>query len=212
VSPTPVLVEASGTSNSDGASHPPSIDNSATLQTVSRYNEYSVTTSIPPSQPLQPRSFLSALSPLPSTSYPVPNSAPNPTLQWNAGSIYSYTPLLDPNIVRPSSVHRPDFRVSTPPLSLSSNSYLVPKSAPTPTRQWNPSSFHSYTLLLDPNIVGPSPVHASALHRPSRPALELGWMGPSPTIAQQTMDEGKVSVSIDFGKSSAPTACISAHS
>ena len=54
MSPTPVLVEVSGTPNSDDASHPASIDNSATLKTVPLYNEYPVTTSTPPSQPLHP--------------------------------------------------------------------------------------------------------------------------------------------------------------
>ena len=72
MSPTPVLVGASGTSNSDDASHHPFIDNSATLDTVSPYNEYSFTTSVPPSQHLQPSSVLSALSPLSSTSHPGP--------------------------------------------------------------------------------------------------------------------------------------------
>ena len=74
MSPTPVLVEASGTSNTDDASHPPFVDNSATLETVSPYNEYSLTTSVPPSQHLQPRSVLSALSPLSSTSHPGPET------------------------------------------------------------------------------------------------------------------------------------------
>lgn len=89
----------------------------------------------------------------------VPSSAPTPTPpHWNAGSINSYTPLLDPNIVRPSPVHAQDFRASTvsPPL-------------------------------------GP----------PSRTASGMGGTGPPPTISQQ-MDEGKMSVSIDFGKLSAP--------
>ena len=74
MSPTPVLVEASGTSNSDDASHPPSIENSAILETVSPYNEYSLTTPVPPSQHLQPRSALSALSPVSSTSHPDPKT------------------------------------------------------------------------------------------------------------------------------------------
>ena len=47
-----MLVEASGTPNS-AASHPPSIDNSATRKTVPLHNEYPVTTSTP-SQRLHP--------------------------------------------------------------------------------------------------------------------------------------------------------------
>ena len=96
-----------------------------------------------------------------------PNPAPTPTPQLNAGSINSYTPLLDPNIVRPSPIHAQDFRAST---------------------------------------VSP------LLRSPSVPTSNMGQTGPPPTIAQQTMDEGKMSVSIDFGKPSSPTACIvSAH-
>ena len=160
-----MLIEASGTSNSDGTRHAPSTDNSVKLKTVSVYNEYSVSTSIPPSQPLQPSSVLSTLSPLSSTSFPVPNSAPTLTRPWNAGSIYCYTPLRDPNTVRPSPVRAQGLRASkvSPPL-----------------------------------------------HPSSRP--EWGRTVSPPTIAQQTTDEGKVSVSIDFGKSRAYTACISAHS
>jgi len=70
VSPTPVLVEASGTSNSDDASHP-STDEPASLQVVSLYNEHSVTTPLLPSQALQRRPFLSTSS-LSSISYPDP--------------------------------------------------------------------------------------------------------------------------------------------
>ena len=62
--PTPALVGASGTPSSDDASQPPSIDNSATLEIVPLYNEYSVTTPLPPSQ------TFSAPSPLASTSHP----------------------------------------------------------------------------------------------------------------------------------------------
>ena len=51
--PTPVLVGASGTLNSDEAIQPPSIDKSATLEIVPLYNDYSV-------------------SPLSSTSHPGP--------------------------------------------------------------------------------------------------------------------------------------------
>jgi len=68
VSPTLVLVEASGTSISDDASHPPSIDEPASLRVVSLYNEHSVTTPLPPSQALQPRPVLS-IPPLSSTSH-----------------------------------------------------------------------------------------------------------------------------------------------
>ena len=137
MSPTPVLVEASGTSNSDGASHPPSIDISAPLKTVSRYNQHSVTTSIPPSQPLSPRWVRSALSRLSPTRYLVPNSVTRP---WDAGSLNTYNPLLDNIILMPDG----------------------------PTRR-------------------------------------LRRVGARRKIAQQTTDKGKVSVSIDFGKSSAPT-------
>jgi len=94
---------------------------------------------------------------------------------------------------------------------------FVASSAPT----WNPSSINPYTHLLDSNIVGPSQVHAqdfranavsSPLGAPSRMASGLGQTGPPPIISQQTMDEDKMSVSIDFGRSSAPTAYINAHS
>ena len=68
--PTPALVGASGTSSSDDASQPPSIDNSATLEIAPLYNEYSVTNPLPPSQTLRPGPVLSAPSPLASTSHP----------------------------------------------------------------------------------------------------------------------------------------------
>jgi hypothetical protein len=55
-----VLVEGSGTSNSDDASHPPSIDNYASPRVVPLYNEHSVTTPLSPSQTLQPRPVLLA--------------------------------------------------------------------------------------------------------------------------------------------------------
>ena len=90
----------------------------------------------------------------------------------------------------------------------------LPNPTPTPSNsQWNTNSTNSYTPLLDPNIVRPSPVHAEAfrastvsppLHPPSRPGSGYGRAGAPPTISQQTMDEGKMSVSIDFGESSAP--------
>ena len=86
---------------------------------------------------------------------------PTPPLnsRRNTNSTISYTPLLDPNIVRPNLFHAQDFRASTvsPPL--------------------NP---------------------------PSWPALGYGGTGAPPTISQQTIDGGKLSVSIDFGESSAP--------
>ena len=50
MSPTLVLAEGSGTSNSDDASHLPSTDKPASLKVVSRCNEHSVTTPLPPSQ------------------------------------------------------------------------------------------------------------------------------------------------------------------
>ena len=74
MSPTPAPVEASGTPNSDDATPPPTMDNSATPKTVSLYNKHSVTTSIPLSQPLQPISILLGLSPLSSTSHPDPET------------------------------------------------------------------------------------------------------------------------------------------
>jgi hypothetical protein len=77
--PTPVVVEALETSNSDITDHPPSIGNSATLKVEAPYNEYSVTT-LPPGQPLQPRPVLSARSPLSSTSHPCPETSMNPTI------------------------------------------------------------------------------------------------------------------------------------
>ena len=42
------------------------------------------------------------------------------------------------------------------------------------------------------------------LNPPSWPASGYGRTGAPPTMSQQTMDEGKLSVSIDFGQSSAP--------
>ena len=90
----------------------------------------------------------------------------------------------------------------------------IPNPTPTPSNsQWNTNSTNSYTPLLDPNIVRPSPVHAQdfrastvspPLNPPSRPGSGYGRTGAPPTISQQTMDEGKMSVSIDFGESSAP--------
>ena len=68
--PTPALLGASGTSSPDDASQPPSIDNSATLEIVPPYNEYSVTTPLPPGEILQPGPVLSAPPPLSSTSHP----------------------------------------------------------------------------------------------------------------------------------------------
>jgi len=67
VAPTLVLV---GTSNSEGAIQPPSIDKPTSLKDVSLYNEHSVTTPLPPNQTLQPRPVLSIPSPLSSTSHP----------------------------------------------------------------------------------------------------------------------------------------------
>jgi len=72
VSPTPLLVEASGTSNSDDASLPPSSDKPASLKVVSLHNEHSVITTLPPSQTLQPRPVRPTPSPLSSISYPDP--------------------------------------------------------------------------------------------------------------------------------------------
>jgi len=45
-----VLVEGSGTSNSDDASYPPSIDRPASLKVVSLYNGHSVITPLPPNK------------------------------------------------------------------------------------------------------------------------------------------------------------------
>jgi len=72
VSPILVPVEESGTSNSDGASHPPSIDKPASVKVVSLYNEHSVTTPLPPSQTLQPRPVLLTPPPLLPTSHSDP--------------------------------------------------------------------------------------------------------------------------------------------
>jgi len=87
----------------------------------------------------------------------------------------------------------------------------VPNPTPTPSNsQWNTNSTNSYTPLLDPNIVRPSPVHAPDFRAstvsppPARPTSGYGRTGAPPTISQQTVDEGKMSVSIDFGESSAP--------
>ena len=49
------------------------------------------------------------------------------------------------------------------------------------------------------------------LNPPSWPASGYGRTGAPPTISQQTMDEGKMSVSIDFGQSSAPDSPLGAH-
>ena len=68
--PTPALVGASGTSSSDDAIQPPSIEDSATLEIIPPFNEYSVTTPLPPSQTLRPGLVLSAPYPLASTSHP----------------------------------------------------------------------------------------------------------------------------------------------
>ena len=94
MSPTPAPVEGSGTPNSDDASHPASIDNSATLKTVSLYNEFSVTTSIPPSQPLQPRPVLSTPPPLSSTSHPGPEMI-LATLQFVGASALAVCKVID---------------------------------------------------------------------------------------------------------------------
>ena len=72
MTPTLVLVEESGPSNSDDATHPPSIDKPASAKVVSLYNEHSVTTPLPPSQTLQPRPVLSTPPPLPSTNHSDP--------------------------------------------------------------------------------------------------------------------------------------------
>ncbi|CAG8708613.1 123_t:CDS:2, partial [Acaulospora colombiana] len=82
--------------------------------------------------------------------------------------------------------------------------------APTPPGQTHGSG--TYTPLLDPNIVRPSPVHMQdARTNTTSPTLSgsgtSGWQsGPGPgvamasTIAQpMSPDEGKLSISIDFG-------------
>jgi hypothetical protein len=74
-----VVVAALETSSSDITHHPPSIGNSATLKVEAPCNEYSVTTPLPPGQPLQPRPVLSARSPLTSTSHPGPETRMDPT-------------------------------------------------------------------------------------------------------------------------------------
>lgn len=89
----------------------------------------------------------------------------------------------------------------------------VPNPTPTPSNsQWNTNSTTSWTPLLDPNVVRPSPVHAQSfrastvsppLNPSSQPTSGYERTGAPPTISQQTMDEGKMSVSIDFGESSA---------
>jgi hypothetical protein len=85
----------------------------------------------------------------------------------------------------------------------------MPNSATPVPSQWNTSSTNSYTPLLDHTIVRPSPVHAQGFRTstvsppPDRPATGFGQAGAPPGISQQTMDEGKMSVSIDFGKWSA---------
>ena len=84
----------------------------------------------------------------------------------------------------------------------------------------NTNSANSHTIPLDSNIVRPRPVHdqdfragtvSPPLNPPSRPALGYGWTGAPPTISQRRMDEGKMSVSIDFGESSAPGSLLCAH-
>ena len=49
------------------------------------------------------------------------------------------------------------------------------------------------------------------LNPPSWPASGYGRTGAPPTMSQQTMNEGKMSVSIDFGELSAPDSLLSAH-
>ena len=49
------------------------------------------------------------------------------------------------------------------------------------------------------------------LNPPSWLASGYGWTGAPPTMSQPTMDEFKISVSIDFGQSSAPDSLPSAH-
>ena len=129
---------------------------------------------------------------------------------WNAPITHQPGPHPPPGFPH-ASLHTPVGSLHGPPQP--PQPAWVPNSAPTPASQWNAGSINSYTPLLDPNIVRPSPVHAQdfrastvspPLHPPSRPTTsDMGRTGPPQTIAQQTMDEGKMSVSIDFGKSGA---------
>jgi len=152
-----------------------------------------------------------------------PNETPGQQVQlnqpWNGPITHQPAPHPPPGF--PHALHQHPLGSTHGPPQPPPTAY-VPSSAPTPTPpHWNAGSINSYTPLLDPNIVRPSPVHAQdfrastvspTLGPPSRTTSGMGQTGPPPTISQQTMDEGKMSVSIDFGRSSAPTAYISAHS
>lgn len=65
---------------------------------------------------------------------------------------------------------------------------------------------NSYSPLLDGNIVRPNPVHAPGSMRASTvspplhsPTLAIPSMSPPPNMMSPVKDEGKISVSIDFG-------------
>jgi len=142
--------------------------------------------------------------------------------QWGGPVTHQPGPHPPPGFAHPSvlppvgSLHGPPQVPPPPPPA------WIPSSTPAPTTsQWGTNSINSYTPLLDPNIVRPSPVHAQdfrastvspPLNPPSRPSSGYARAGPPPTISQQTMDEGKMSVSIDFGELNGPDPYISAHS
>ena len=116
-----------------------------------------------------------------------PNSWNNtPTINGNsAGS--SYTPLLDPNIVRPNPVHASD-AASQHPASIRSSAF-------SPGPQILSPQFTGTTMGLANNNMYPPP---------NNPGYQVSMQQISsqanqgPTVAAPS-DEGRMSVSIDFG-------------
>jgi len=135
--------------------------------------------------------------------------------QWNGPVTHQPGPHPQPGFGLPPGGPNgyPHGSLHGPPQPLAPGWTPNSAQAPTPANsQWNTNSINSYTPLLDPNIVRPSPIHAQdfrastvspPIHPPSRPTSGYGRTGAPPKTTQQTMDEGKMSVSIDFGESNA---------
>jgi len=142
-----------------------------------------------------------------STQIPETSTGPQKTTRPRKG-FFDWFKVKSGKEARTRGLHQPKPGPHPPP-GFASQPPPMPSLAPTR----NPGFIDSYTHPPDSNNVGPSQAHVRGTvfpppGPPSRTPLGLGQTGPPPAIPQQTMYEGKISVSIDFGKSSAPTACI----